>query len=375
MQKLFDRMSSELSLIAFRDQLRVPRPPRGHDFCSNDYLSLTRHEVIQKAAMHTLTQEGYGSSSSRYIRGEREIYHALENKLARFKGCDRSVLFSSGYAANVGALAAIIKKSDVVFSDKLNHASIIDGLRLSGATIRIFPHNDVDALRVMLAESSSQESQRFIVTESLFSMDGDIAPLNRYAELARSFNAALIVDEAHATGLYGKNGAGLVDYFGVTEQVLLSLNPLGKAFGCYGAFAAGSEIVITYLVQRARTLMFSTALPPLCIAAIDAAVTLVENGNNARAKLFNNARLLRDLLLAHGIPLSASDQSPIIPVIIGDNQQARMLAENMLQAGFDVRAIRPPTVSENSARLRITANTSQSESLIRAFVNQLVSQL
>lgn len=367
-------MSAELTTIAADDQTRVLRSPIGHDFCSNDYFSLSRHETIIAAAQNSLAIDGYGSSSSRYIRGERDHYEVLQTKLAHFKQSESALLFSSGYAANLGVLSSLIKKDDVVFSDQLNHASIIDGVRLSGATIKVFPHNNVDSLRTMIAETKVQ-GQKFLVTESLFSMDGDAAPLDLYAEIAQQFNVALIVDEAHAVGLYGKNGAGLINHFGVENAVLVSTNGLGKAFGCYGAFVAGNRLVIDYLVQRARTLMFSTALPPLCISAIDAALSLIIEGNHLRTRLFQNVALLNYLLSRAGITNAPSFMSPIAPIILGSNQYAQAISDQLCQAGFDVRAIRPPTVATNSSRLRITTNVSQSTEMINSLVEHLSSFL
>jgi|SRR5579871_2005272 len=365
------RLEHELHRYRQGDLWRELNPPQGVDFCSNDYLGLSKHPHILNAVKATLAEEGYGSSSSRFIRGDRKQVQALEMRLARFKQCAKAVLFSSGYAANVGVLSALIKKGDAVFSDRLNHASIIDGLRLSGADIGIFSHLDVEDLHAQLAQASPQQ-QKFIVTESLFSMDGDIAPLDRYADLARKFDAALIVDEAHGLGLYGKAGAGLIDHFGVGESVTLSINGLGKAFGCYGAVVAGSEMAIDYVTQRARTLMYSTALPPLAISAIDAALDLVLNGDELRADLFSKASLYPRLLpvnVGYGL------LSPIIPVVIGDNGRALIAAKRLQEAGFDIRAIRPPSVPNNGSRLRITVNVSQTKDLIESLLHSLQSLL
>ena len=263
--------------------------------------------------------------------------HSLQKRLARFKHCEAALLFSSGYAANVGALSCLMRKGDLVFSDRLNHASIIDGLRLSGANIHIFTHLDVDELCREIA-NASKLVQKFLVTESLFSMDGDIAPLDKYAQIARDFNVALVVDEAHSVGLYGQRGSGLVNQFAIEGEVTLSINGLGKAFGCYGAFVAGNETVIDYLTQNARTLMYSTALPPLAIAAIDAALDLIENGDQLREKLFYNVSLFKELWPQFSI----NTASPIIPIVIGENLRTINIADRLQNAGFDVRAIRPP---------------------------------
>jgi len=363
---LYARLDGELRSIRARDQWRDLRPPQGYDFCSNDYLNLARHPQIVASAKKALEIEGYGSSSSRFIRGDRQTIHSLEVKLARFKRCDRALLFSSGYAANVGSLSSLIKKDDLVFSDQLNHASIIDGLRLSRARIHIFPHLQVDELRRQLGHAPTNVV-KFLVTESLFSMDGDIAPLDKYAQLARDFNLALVVDEAHALGLYGKRGSGLINQFGVEGAVTLSVNGLGKAFGCYGAFVAGSKTVIDYVTQSARTSMYSTALPPLAISAIDVALGLIEDGDRLRAHLFHNVSWFKELLPKACV----NTVSPIIPMVIGDNKRTLDIAAHLLSAGFDVKAIRPPTVQAHKARLRITTNLSHSDELIKRFVQHL----
>lgn len=370
MNSLLTRLENDLRVLDKCDQVRTLVPPKGSDFCSNDYLALSKHPRIINAVKTTVEQDGYGSSSSRYIRGDRNSYHSLQTRLAQFKRCDKAELFSSGYAANVGALSSLIKKGDVVFSDQLNHASIIDGLRLSGANINIFPHASVEKLYQGLKRAPSN-AQKFLVTESLFSMDGDIAPLHKYAEIASEFDVAMIVDEAHAVGLYGENGSGLIDHFQVNSAVTLSINGLGKAFGCYGAFVGGHHLAVNYITQRARTLMYTTALPPLAISAIDAALDIIEAGDDLRKQLFHNVLIFSHELKSANIGCFDHVISPIIPIIIGDNRRAKSVADKMQEAGFDVRAIRPPTVPDQSARLRITINISHNADLIRTFVEHL----
>ena len=374
MSSLFARLERDLHVLSNSNQWRTTTKPHGLDFCSNDYLSLSRHPHIIQCAKRTLDNDGYGSSSSRFIRGERTCYQTLEQRLSRFKQCERALLFSSGYLANIGVLSTLIKKGDLVLSDQLNHASIIDGLRLSGADIRIFGHNNVDEVFDIL-KNASKPTQKFPVTESLFSMDGDFAPLDRYADMAQKFDVALIVDEAHSVGLYGTSGSGLIDHFGIANEVMLSINGLGKAFGCYGAFVAGTNIVIDYLFQKSRTLIYTTALPPLAISAIDAALDLVEQGDDLREKLFQNVSLLRGKLFPYFAIHNQGLLSPIIPIIIGNNQQAMIAAAQLQQAGFDVKAIRPPSVPENKARLRITTNVSHCESSLESIAHKLRSFL
>lgn len=355
------RIASELSLLKDRAMLRSLKPPEGHDFSSNDYFKLTLNAHLIKAVKEGAEHYGYGSSSSRFIRGERSLYDRLEQRLAHFCHAEAALIFSSGYLANIGVLQALIKKGDFVFSDALNHASIIDGLRLCGAHVVIYPHAHIDFLSKALKEAP-KEGAKFIVSESLFSMDGDIAPLLSLAALARSHDAALIVDEAHAIGIYGKEGAGLIEHFGIRDEVLCSINGLGKAFGCFGAFVVGQAQVIELIKQRARTLMYTTALPPLALCAIDSALTQIQENPWWRQTLFTRIERFSELYKPLGL------SSPIIPLMLKDNNRALFVSEALRKAGFDVRAIRPPTVPEGTARLRITTNIGQSDELIDEFM-------
>jgi 8-amino-7-oxononanoate synthase len=302
-------------------------------------------------------EHGCGSTGSRLLRGERECFSEIERRFARFKGTERSLYFSSGYLANLAVLTAFPQSGDVIFSDERNHASLIDGARLSRARRVIFPHNDAAALGRALREADG-EGQKLIVTESLFSMDGDFAPLAEYAALCRETGAAMIVDEAHAVGIYGERGRGLgVDAF-------VSINPAGKALGVAGAFVAGPEWAIEFLAQRARPFIFSTAPPPAVAAALDASLELIEGEPGRRERLLALAAYMRERLGVHG-------GSQIIPVMLGSNQRAVSVAEALQREGFDVRAIRPPTVPEGTARLRVSVNVSLSETVVDHFVDAL----
>ncbi len=344
---------------------RTLQPKNGLDFCSNDYLGLANHPDVIVAAKKTLAN-GFGSTSSRFIRGEHAGYLKLEKELAEFCGFSRSLLFSSGYAANIGVLSALIKKDDVVFSDRLNHASIIDGLRLSGAHIIIFDHLNIDDLLTKIAQVP-KNTCKFLVTESLFSMDGDIAPLDKYAEISRAHDLALIVDESHGAGLYGQKGAGLISHFGVQNQTFLSIFGLGKAFGCLGGVAAAESLIIEYILQKARTLMYSTALPSALLAAIKQSLELIKDGDHLRQKLFSNINLITKLLSLPKKELS----SPIIPIIIGDSEQALSIAQKMRDQGFDIRAIRPPTVPKGTSRLRLSIHATEDEESLKNMAEAL----
>lgn len=367
MLELKNRLQKELTDLKSMHRFRQLVPSVGHDFCSNDYLGLARHEKISLAFNQVLSSNGYGAASSRFIRGEHKNYHLLEKRLAQFSGFDDALIFSSGYQANIGALSALIKKGDVVFSDRLNHASIIDGLKLSGAHIIIFDHLDLDDLQEKIKTAHAQGC-KFLITESLFSMDGDFAPLDKYASLALACDLALIVDESHAMGLYGPHGSGLIDHYGLQKQTLLSISGLGKAFGCFGGFVAADELTIEYLKQKARTLMYSTALPMVALLAIDQALDLVIAGAHLRQKLFSNiAYLLQSLSLEKTGPLL----SPILPFIIGDSEKTLLAALKLKERGFDLKAIRPPTVPQGSSRLRLSIHADHEPELLKSLAQTL----
>jgi 8-amino-7-oxononanoate synthase len=329
---------------------RTLRPPSGVDLSSNDYLGLARHPLIRQRMAAAICEEGAGSTGSRLLRGERECFRAVERRFAEFKRAERSLYFSSGYLANIAALSTLAESGDVIFSDQYNHASLIDGIRLSRARRVIFPHNDVRELARLLAVEPC-EGQRFVVAESLFSMEGDFAPLREYAALCREHDAALILDEAHAVGIYGERGSGWMEACGVESDVLLSINTAGKALGVAGAFVAGPDWAIEFLTQRARPFVFSTAAPPSVAAALEASLDVIASEPERRSTLLRNAAYLRERLRVKG-------ESQIIPVILGENGAAIAVATELQAAGFDVRAIRPPTVPSGTARLRISVNAS-----------------
>jgi 8-amino-7-oxononanoate synthase len=339
------RVREHLAGIERAGLRRAMRPPSGIDLSSNDYLGLATHPLIKERMAEAVRQLGVGSTGSRLLRGDRECFEALEEKFARFKGTERALYFSSGYLANLAVLTTFPEEGDVVFSDSLNHASLIDGVRLSRARREVYPHGTIPDAR-----------GHFLVTESLFSMDGDVAPLR---ELSRA-GANLIVDEAHAVGIYGKAGAGLVE-----DDVFLSINPCGKALGVSGAFVCGPAWAIEYLVQRARPFIFSTAPPPAIAAALDASLDIIAAEPQRRAGLLALARYIRQRL---GLPES---DSPILPVMVGDNDRAVALAEALQHDGFDIRAIRPPTVAPGTARLRISINCNLTESILDRFATCL----
>jgi 8-amino-7-oxononanoate synthase len=343
----------ELDRAGLRRQLRAPS---GIDFSSNDYLGLASHPLLKRRMTEAIEELGCGSTGSRLLRGERANTSAVEQRFAKFKNTDRALYFSSGYMANIAVLSVFPEDGDVIFSDASNHASLIDGMRLSRARKVIFPHNDAGALSQRM-EEETRPGQKFVVTESLFSMDGDFAPLAEYAELCRKHQAALIVDESHAVGIYGDRGSGLIEECGIEHGVLASINTAGKALGVAGAFVAGPEWAIESLVQNARSFIFSTAAPPALAAALDASLDVIADEPQRRNRLLQLAAQLRAKLRIPG-------RSQIIPMILGANEHATAVASMLQERGFDVRAIRPPTVPEGTARLRISVNINLSEDVL-----------
>jgi 8-amino-7-oxononanoate synthase len=367
------RVRGRLSAIRNAGLERHLRNPAGIDLSSNDYLGLASDAHVRTRMAQGAEREGCGSTGSRLLRGQRTAFANLEKRFADFKRTEAALYFGSGYAANLAVLSAFPEGGDTVFSDQLNHASLIDGMRLSRAQRVIFPHADACSLRQSI-RTTTTAGQRFLVTESVFSMDGDFAPLNEYARIGRESGTALIVDEAHAVGIYGARGSGMVEAAGITGDVFLSINPAGKALGVGGAFVAGPAWAIDYIIQCARPFIFSTAPPPSMAYALDAALDLVESEPQRRNRVHDLTVLLRGLLTEIGISASP-DGSQIIPVHLGDNTRATNIAVELQSAGFDVRAIRPPTVPQGTARLRISVNSALREPDLRRFVHSLAAAM
>ena len=366
---LADRVRARLADLGSQGLLRRLRPPAGIDLASNDYLGLAAHPRVAQA-FAAAAGAGCGSTGSRLLRGHREAFSAVERRFAAFKGAERSLYFSSGYLANLAVLSTLPEAGDTVYSDALNHASLIDGLRLSRARRIVVPHGDAGALEERLAADTGT-GQRFVVIESVYSMDGDLAPLADYAAVCRRRGAALVVDEAHAVGVYGDDGSGLIRAAGAAGGVLLSINTAGKALGAAGAFVAGPAWVIDYLEQRARTFVFSTAPPPAVAAAIEAALDIVAEEPGRRARLHARARFLRRKLEQAGFEQAAAGTSQIVPIVIGENRAAVELAQALQARGFDVRAIRPPSVPPGTARLRVAVNAGLAEEDLDRFAAEL----
>lgn len=330
------------------------------NFCSNDYLGLANHPQVIESFKQAVDKYGVGSGSAHLVCGHGYEHHALEEELADFTGRERVLLFSTGYMANLGVIAALMGKGGVVYEDKLNHASLLDGGLLSGAKFKRYLHNDMHNLQAKM-HGLMPDQQAMIVTDGVFSMDGDYAPLEALSELAQQQGAYLMVDDAHGFGVLGAAGAGLVEQCQLNQQqVPVLVGTLGKAFGTSGAFVAGSEVIIETLIQKARTYIYTTALPPAIAAATRTSLQFVINDSWRRDKLKMLVQRFQTGARQIGLDLMPFE-SAIQPIVLGNSLQALQASEHLLQQGLWVSAIRPPTVPEGSARLRITFSAQHTE--------------
>jgi len=338
-------------------------------FCSNDYLGLAKHPALIKAMQDGAERYGVGSGASHLVSGHNHAHHTLEATLAEFTQRPRALLFSSGYMANLGVISALATKRDTIHEDRLNHASLIDAARLSGATMRRYPHNDVDALAKRLDKNS--DGYPLMITDGVFSMDGDIAPLPQLANIASKHNATLMVDDAHGIGVIGKNGRGSIEHHNLSEKdVPILVGTLGKAFGTAGAFVAGSEELIETLIQQARTYIYTTALPPAIAHATIASIKLIETEAWRREHLQTLINRFKNGAAQLDFNIMPSN-TPIQPLIIGDSAEALCISEALQQQGILISAIRPPTVPDGTARLRITFSANHTEQ----HIDQLLAAL
>lgn len=373
----FDRhVQQRLADLESAGLLRTPRSVEGRHgpilriegrevigLCSNNYLGLADDPRLQAAVSTALEETGAGAGASRQISGTSSLHTVAESRLARFLGAPRALLFSTGYAANVGSIQALVGEGDVVFSDALNHASIIDGCRLSRARVQVYRHLDVDHLAVLLAEQRARSRAALVVSETVFSMEGDLAPVAELRALSDRYGCGLMLDEAHALGVIGPQGRGLASRETVLADV--TVGTLGKAFGCSGAFAAGSSEAIALIENRARSFVFSTAPMPALAAAATRATDLVEAADERRATVLDHARQLRSGLASLGYRVGEGE-TPIIPVHIGEPQTTMALSAALLDRGVFVHGIRPPTVPPGTSRLRVTPMATHSEAQIRS---------
>ena len=388
-QELAERLALIREQGLYRELRRVNSPQLAHtqvdsrtllNFSSNDYLGLANDPVLKAAAIKGIERYGAGSGASRLICGSLAPHHELEQAIAAFKGAEAALAFSSGYASALGTICALLDAHDVVIIDKLVHACVVDAARLCHAELRVFPHNDLESLAKILrwgdrrnaSLSAKRRPRTLIVTESVFSMDGDFAPLRELVELKDRHGAWLMVDEAHATGLYGEKRRGLAEEFGLADRIEIQMGTLGKALGAAGGFVCGSRALIDYLVNRARSFIFSTAPVPAAAAAASAAIHLIqsEEGQLRRNQLWARVDQLKNGLITAGFVL-APVRSAIIPLVMGDEARALAAATALSEQGVFIPAIRYPTVARGKARLRLTVSAAHAA----ADVNQLVTAL
>ena len=341
-------------------------------FCSNNYLGIADHPLLIRAATEAVTRYGCSSGASRLVSGNLPLYNQLEDAVARWKHTETALVFSNGFAANTGSIAALAGPGDLIFSDRLNHASIIDGALASGARLVRYPHTDYAALERRLATSVGN-GLKLIISDGVFSMDGDYAAIDRLVALAEQYQALLMIDDAHGGGILGPEGRGTAAMYGVDDRVSIQMGTFGKALGSSGAYVACSAAVREYLVNHARSLIFSTALPPAALAASLAAVTLVQSpeGDALRRRLSDNITLLHSLL-QHGGVTTTPGITPIIPIMVGSEERALSLSRELLACGVYVQAIRPPTVPVGTSRLRLTVMASHTVEQITQAAHALI---
>ena len=337
------------------------------NFSSNNYLGIANHPALAAAAKAAIDRYGCGSGASRLISGNMTLHEELEATLAKFKNTEAALVFNSGFQANIGILSTLAGEGDVILSDALNHASIIDGCRLSKAQTLLYAHCDLKGLEAGLKQAAPAR-RRLIVSETIFSMDGDEAPLAAIVELAEKYDALVMVDEAHGTGVFGANGAGVVAKWGLASRVLVQMGTLGKALGGFGAYVAGSRDLRDLLINRCRSFIFTTSLPPAVMAMALAAIDLVQSEPQRRAALQHNCQKLKAGLSRLGFELGKST-SPILPLMVGDAGRCMALSAALLEQGVFAQGIRPPTVPVGTSRLRITLMATHSEAQIERAVN------
>jgi 8-amino-7-oxononanoate synthase len=355
---LLNRIERDLALMYEQSEFRTLEQPRGITLCSNDYLGLAADPRLKQAVLDSVANsERVGSTGSRLLSGNAKEWEELEIEFATFAGTEAALYFGSGYAANVGLLSSVLKPGDVVFSDALNHASLVDGIRLCRSTKVVYPHRDLEFLERALRKHRTAPGTKVIVTESVFSMEGDVASIDRLFRLAKDYEAELIVDEAHATGVCGPGGRGIVARFGVERGVLAIVHTCGKALASPGAFVCCGITLKRYLLNRARTFIYSTAMPAYIAGQVGAALRLARGADAERARLKEVAALLRERLAAAKVGCGSST-THIVPVIFGTNEAALYVVRQLEERGFAVKALRPPTVPPRTARIRLSLTSA-----------------
>lgn len=385
---LVDALSAELETLRGHDLERhlravtarkgaVLQTDRGPlvDFASNDYLGLASDPRLMGDAALATSRSGTGAAASRLIAGNNAEHDKLDRALAEFFGAESALSFSSGYSANVGIIPALVGRDDIIFSDELNHASLIDGCRLSRATVHVYPHGNADALAALLERERSTRRRALIVTDGMFSMDGDFAPLGAIVRLARLHNTWTYVDDAHGVGVNGVHGRGTIEEQGLEGQIDVVVGTLGKAFGAAGAFVLGATVLREFLINRARSFIFSTAPMPAQAAAARSALSVVKTEPALRQRLRENCRYLRVALATHSVHTSGDADGHIVPIIIGDAATTMAVGSSLVEQGFLVGAVRPPTVTPGTSRLRLTVSAAHTHVQIDQLVNVLATIL
>ena len=348
-----------LRIISSKPDIRITlNQKQVLNLCSNNYLGLAGHPKLIEAEIKACKEYGTGSTGSRLITGTMEIHKHLENEVAKFKNSEKAIIFNTGYMANIGILTSIVSDGDAIFSDEYNHASIVDGCKMSKAAKFIYKHCNMEHLETLLKKSHKFKN-KLIVTDSVFSMDGDIAPLPDIIYLAEKYNAFVMTDDAHATGILGENGSGSAEYFGLEGKIHIQMGTFGKALGTFGAYVAGCNELISFLINKSRPLIYTTALPPGIVGATLKSLEIVKSdeGKNRRKLLLKKAEELRKILNSYNLE-TLNSETQIIPLLIGDEETTMKLSEKLLEKGIFIQGIRPPTVPEGMCRLRISLTVS-----------------
>jgi glycine C-acetyltransferase/8-amino-7-oxononanoate synthase len=334
---------------------------------SNNYLGLTDHQQVKDAALKAVVRWGTGSGGSRLISGNFLLYKELEEKIAQFKNTEEVIVFSSGYLTNIGTISSLVGPEDAVFSDELNHASIIDGCRLSRSRVVIFDHKDMQQLERALSETQDCR-RRLVITDGVFSMDGDLAPLPEIVALAEKYNAFVMVDDAHATGIFGSRGTGTVEHFNLEGKVAVQVGTLSKALASCGGYVTGKSDLINYLRNKARSFIYSTGLPPAAVGSAIAAVDIIREEPEIRARLFDNATFLREGLARLGFTI-LTRESQIIPILVGDDSLTMAMDKALFERGIFVTGIRPPSVPPGTSRLRVSVMATHTREDLEEVLN------
>jgi 8-amino-7-oxononanoate synthase len=338
-------------------------------FCSNNYLGLANHPALKEAAIAAIQKFGVGAGASRLVSGNLCLYEVLEDEIAKFKSSEKALVFNSGYTANIGILTALIGEKDLVLFDRLNHASLFDCVTISGGRLRVYRHKDMKQLQRLLSGRSSGQ-KAWIITDGVFSMDGDIAPLPEMVSLAEQYDALIYLDDAHGTGVLGENGKGTREHFHLKTNRIIEMGTISKALGGFGGFVAGSGLLIQYLTNKAKSLIYTTALPPSILATALCALKLIQKESVFREKVWENTNQLRQSVIKMGYDICGSE-TPIIPVLIGEADVAVAFSKRLMEEGIYVPAIRPPTVPKGQARLRMTLMATHTKKQVFILTSKL----